>query len=569
MAKFLFKVPLKEVLMPQKGSKPSILEKNAFENSVPYLDINALETGVISEYTYKELANVGSNKDILVVWDGSRSGLVFMGQFGAVASTIMRLTPIGFDPEYVYYFLKSKYRFINGNPSGDSIPHVKSYDFFSLEIPYLVLVEQKKAVLELKEKLEQKSALISGQKNAIIETLNFTKIDFEKDASLITAFENFKYAVLQKAFSGELSRTEGGESRVSYAESVIPEDYENFLGEFVIPSDWHWKNLKHIGKLAAGGTPKRGVKSYWNGDIPWVSSGEVNNSFISATKEQITVDGVKASSLKVFPENTLLMAMVGEGKTRGRVALLKMSACVNQNICAVILENGVDPKYVFYYLQLRYKEIRAGSNKSRSSSSQTALNSNIIGNINICLPSYLEQVEIVSKLDEIFSVSDRILDEYYTSVEDLKKLEISIIEESFQGDFPPENIQGEYREAFIKSILEEKSSLDLKRANLRAVQANFKKTHFMKNTSKNIVSEIKRYAQNKYLKLTISSAMKIEMFENIKSIIPDMDYDDFSQSFQELAQEKLDKRDPEPFFISKNIDGRLHHIINSNEVTVL
>ncbi|MGN7811614.1 restriction endonuclease subunit S [Flavobacterium sp. 22076] len=560
MIKQLGRVSLKQIIITQKGIKPSVLSKDIFEGSVPYLDINALETGMIREYTYKELGNIGDEQDIFVVWDGSRSGLCFNGVFGAIGSTIMRITPIGFLQKYLYYFIKSNFVYINGNTKGNSIPHVDPEIFFELKVPYLKISDQEKIVLDIENKIEKGLSILNLHQSNILNSLSETDISFQKDIDVRKSFENFKLSTLQKAFSGELSTQFRKIS--SKNKKIDQEDYIDYLTEFKIPSDWIWTNLKYISKIGVGATPKRGVKAYWGGKIPWVSSGELNDTVITKTKERITELGLRDTNLKILPKGTILMAMIGEGKTRGKVAILDLDACTNQNICSIALNDNIDPKFVFYYLQFRYKEIRNGSVNSRSSSSQSALNSLIVSKFNICLPSYEEQCFISSKIDQIFDLVNNLSEEFMNGLEELEKLERSILTDAYNIHDLNLDDESEQLNNLLDYVNSERKNIEEIRKEAKKAQVQFKKKHFMKNTKENIISELKKYAIEKFSDKNISNDDKIALFEEIQSIIPGMDFDDFSGAFQQLAQKKLHEDEPEPFFVSKSVAGKLYHKIN-------
>src|SRR5690554_3582220 len=106
--------------------------------------------------------------------------------------------------------------------------------------------------------------------------------------------------------------------------------------EFRNAVEWVSDSLGNIFETTSGGTPSRTEKAYWNGDIPWVTTSLVDFSVIVSAEEFLTAEGLKNSSAKLFPKGTVLMAMYGQGKTRGKVALLSIKAATNQ-ACAAIL----------------------------------------------------------------------------------------------------------------------------------------------------------------------------------------------------------------------------------------
>lgn len=126
----------------------------------------------------------------------------------------------------------------------------------------------------------------------------------------------------------------------------------------MLPEGWHRSTLGEIARITSGGTPDRSEPSYWGGSVPWVTTGEIQFNTITDTAEKITDAGLKKSSAKLFPPGTLLMAMYGQGRTRGQVAKLAIEASTNQNSAAILLNDGHDPDFYFQFLSWKYDEIR-------------------------------------------------------------------------------------------------------------------------------------------------------------------------------------------------------------------
>jgi restriction endonuclease S subunit len=157
--------------------------------------------------------------------------------------------------------------------------------------------------------------------------------------------------------------------------------------------------LGDIYKISSGGTPSRKNSSYWiNGDIPWVTTTEVTNDIITSTNECITKSGLENSSAKMYPKESLIIAMYGQGSTRGRTAKLGIEACTNQ-ACAVLYEKKVEVEtdFVWFYMQSQYENLRSISHGSV----RPNLNANDITNYEIQLPPLAEQKTIVSKIQAI------------------------------------------------------------------------------------------------------------------------------------------------------------------------
>ncbi len=158
---------------------------------------------------------------------------------------------------------------------------------------------------------------------------------------------------------------------------------------------WESQKLQKIAKVSSGGTPSRAKSNYWNGNIPWVSTTLIDFNMILESNEFITDDGLMNSSAKLFPRGTLLMAMYGQGKTRGKVALLGIEATTNQACGAIIPNNDkLNELFLFQNLAGRYNEIRDLSNQG----GQENLSGEIIKNISITIPTLPEQIKIATFL---------------------------------------------------------------------------------------------------------------------------------------------------------------------------
>lgn len=161
---------------------------------------------------------------------------------------------------------------------------------------------------------------------------------------------------------------------------------------------WELKKLGKIAKVSSGGTPSRAQSNYWNGNIPWVSTTLIDFNTILESNEFITNDGLANSSAKLFPKGTLLMAMYGQGKTRGKVAILGIEATTNQACGAIVPNNDkLNELFLFQNLAGRYDEIRDLSNQG----GQENLSGEIIKNILITLPTLPEQQKIATFLTAV------------------------------------------------------------------------------------------------------------------------------------------------------------------------
>lgn len=174
--------------------------------------------------------------------------------------------------------------------------------------------------------------------------------------------------------------------------------------EFRGDGEWVTSTLGKVASISSGGTPSRAKKEYWNGDIPWISTTLIDFKKIENSNEYISESGLKNSSTKMLPKNTILMAMYGQGKTRGKVAILGIDATINQACASITLKNDMNTEFVFQNLASRYDEIRSISN----SGGQQNLSGDLIKRIPFLYPSPStgEQQKIascLSSLDELIT----------------------------------------------------------------------------------------------------------------------------------------------------------------------
>jgi type I restriction enzyme S subunit len=185
------------------------------------------------------------------------------------------------------------------------------------------------------------------------------------------------------------------------------------LGE--IPINWKTSKLGNVAKTFAGGTPKKGVSEYYNGTIPWIKSGEVNNNSIETSEEFVTELALKETSAKLIEANSILVAMYGA--TAGKVGVLKVEACSNQAVLAVNSKTEtLSNNFLYHYLKKCTTELL----NLCQGSGQPNLSKGIVDSVQIPFPPFPEQ----QKIAEILSTVDakiEIIDQQITETQELKK----------------------------------------------------------------------------------------------------------------------------------------------------
>lgn len=162
-------------------------------------------------------------------------------------------------------------------------------------------------------------------------------------------------------------------------------------------SNFPTRTIGELCNIGSGGTPSRQTPNYFGGNILWVKTTEVRNEVIYDTDEKITELGLNNSSAKIYPPGSLIVAMYGQGATRGRTAKLGVSAATNQ-ACAVLynFSNEINPDYLWYYLMSEYDNLR----RQASGNNQPNLNAAMISKYPVPIPSLEEQEIIVRHIEE-------------------------------------------------------------------------------------------------------------------------------------------------------------------------
>jgi type I restriction enzyme S subunit len=200
-----------------------------------------------------------------------------------------------------------------------------------------------------------------------------------------------------------------------------------WIGE--IPEHWEVKKMTYVCKIDTGATPDRSNGSYWEGNIPWIKTGEVNYEVINTSEEFITEKGLKNSATRLAPVGTLLMAMYGQGVTRGRVSLLGIQATYNQACCAMLFNKEVYNKYAYYFFVMAYSYIRDGGNET----SQMNISAGYISGLKIVQPPLSEQKEISAYIETSSQKIETAICLKQQEIEKLKEYKSSLINSVVMG----------------------------------------------------------------------------------------------------------------------------------------
>ena len=319
---------------------------------------------------------------------------------GIITSAYVTLHPNRFiKSEYLYYLLhtfdlkKGLYGMGAGVRQGLIYDEIKI-----LKVPYPPLLSQQSIADYLDDRCAKLDAIIAEAKASIEE------------------YKELKQAVVLE------SVTKGLDTKTKMRESNI-----EWIGKY--PCSWCLTHIGMIADIGAGGTPDRKEPLYWNGDIPWMSSGEVNLEYVYDTVEKITDKGLENSNSKLLPINTVMLGLIGQGKTKGKAAIIKSPCACNQNLAYLIPdEKWLHYRYLFYSFKAMYKYLRGIVGESQAGIYQSR-----IKQLYIPLPQIEIQKSISDYLDGYIKKYDALIAEKQSLIKDLEAYKKSLIYEVVTG----------------------------------------------------------------------------------------------------------------------------------------
>ncbi|KAF2424972.1 restriction endonuclease subunit S [Bacillus subtilis] len=223
--------------------------------------------------------------------------------------------------------------------------------------------------------------------------------------------------------------------------------FSGFTGE------WEQRQIGNHAEILTGGTPKTQIKEYWEpSEIPWMSSGEVNKKRISSTDNMISFLGFENSSARWVKENSILIALAGQGKTRGTVAINEIPLTTNQSIAAIVPKEELHYEFVFQSLEKRYEELRLISS---GDGTRGGLNKQLVADVVIISPSIEEQI----KIGDLFKQLDDIIALHQQELTTLKQTKQGFLQKMFpkEGESVPEvrfpGFTGEWEQRKFKDFI--------------------------------------------------------------------------------------------------------------------
>ena len=419
-----------------------------FDNAIDY------ETDIrIPDYPNFKIAP--ANTALLCIEGGSAGRKVgFVNREVCFGNKLCAFAAEKVNSKFIYYILQSQY-FIQqfNNRKHGLIGGVSVNDLAEIGFPLSPLAEQQRIV----DRIESLFAKLDEAK--------------EKAQAVVDSFETRRAAILHKAFTGELTAKWREEHYAT--DNTVLMDIKNYSSswsakekdllsreqaksEVVVLDNGHkWIRctIGAVGRVTNGSTPLRKEPKYWSGKIPWISSGEVRNNIIESSNECISEEGYANSSVKLLPIGTVLIAMIGEGKTRGQSAILNIEATINQNVAAIVVEhNCVLPYYIWYWLQMNYAKNR----EKGSGSGPQALNCQRVRELDFFVPSLKEQKEVVNILRKALAKEQQSKEAAEAVLDQIDLMKKSILARAFRGEMGTNDPSEESAVELLKRGLEKK-----------------------------------------------------------------------------------------------------------------
>ena len=351
--------------------------------------------------------------------------------------------------DYDYSFLMHYLNHLNLNKFSNQSaqPVISQRGISKCTLPIIDIEEQKKIASIL-------DAIVSGSEFEDTYDLKLV-LNIEKNISEVqgelslqeTHLHKLRQAILQEAVHGKLMQQNAADEPADKLLQRIKAEKLKLLKAgklkkerelppiakdeipLELPKGWVWCRIGEIADIGTGGTPLTSTTEYYNGNIPWITSCATGSPYVSNAEKFITQKAVKETNCKVYPVGTLIVAMYGQGKTRGQVTELLIEAATNQACASIelIIKDKQHKEYIKYFFQKIYLEIR----ELAAGGAQPNLNLQKIKETFVPLPPLPEQHRIVTKVQQLLQIANQLEKHVAQSQTQAQQLLQAVLKEAF------------------------------------------------------------------------------------------------------------------------------------------
>lgn len=439
-------INLKESVDFRKGKKPEVLSSEYFEGLVPYMDIQGLEKGIVSYYADSDSAKYFKENDVVIVWDGSRSGLILKPKQGAIGSTLGALSPIGYNTLFLYYFLSSHYEVINSKARGVGIPHVDPTYLWNLELPLPPLAEQERIVAKLdtlfaqhelmKKALERIPKLLKELRQQVLTQAVTGKLTekWKEGKELENVSQYFKRITEDLSVNYQLLLEKASQNRQTkprnQTKNKISDKGDPVLSD--IPEQWKYLRAEELCYLITDGVHFK--PEYIETGVKFLSVKNVRPFKINIENcKYISEEDHLKYIQRCNPENgDLLYTKVGA--TYGYAAKVNLNCDFSIFVSLALIKPSKLINSTYLELLFNSTIIFNQANYKVSGIGVPDLHLIEIRDFKIPLPTYLEQEEIVRRVESLFAKADVIAASYKKLKEKIDSLPQALLHKAFTGE---------------------------------------------------------------------------------------------------------------------------------------
>ena len=275
---------------------------------------------------------------------------------------------------------------------------------------------------------------LSTQGSATMPALNFRQLKTVEVSFPSPTEQKLIVKILDKAFAAIAKAKSNAEQNIQNAKEL----YQSHFNKIITQSGEGWKetSIDEECKLMTGGTPSKNRKDYFeNGKINWLVSGDIHKKPITECEGKITQLGLENSNAKYLPLNSVMIALNGQGKTRGTVTRLEIKATCNQSLVSIFPKNSEEllSEYIYVNLKSRYSEIRKMTGDSGND--RRGLNMSLISSIKFIFPKDIVlQRKIIDLENQLSTNTDKLIGIYQKKIESLEELKKSVLQKAFNGE---------------------------------------------------------------------------------------------------------------------------------------